>query len=80
MRIPRPEVRVQRLGQVLEGSAAHAQVKFRKVPVQRLGEAPKGLVQIVGEALEGSGRYLGEVPEGAGQMRWSGSGRFRCRG
>ena len=46
---------MQRLGQVPEGSGAHTQVRFRKVPVHSLGEVRRVLVQIVGEVPEGSG-------------------------
>ena len=47
-----------RFRKVPEGSGADAEVRFRKIPVQRLGEV-----------LEGSGAYTqasGEVVEGSG--------------
>ena len=37
---------MQRLGQVPQRFGAHTQVRFRKVPVQRLGEVLQVSVQI----------------------------------
>ena len=67
------------LGEVPEGSGADAEVKFRKVQVQKLSQVPDGSgahtqvrirkfpVQTLGEVPEGSGADpIGEVPEGSG--------------
>ena len=54
---------MQILGQVPEGSVADAEVRFRKVPVQRLGgSGADNQVRIRKVPVQ----RLGEVPEGSG--------------
>ena len=69
--------RCRYLGEVSEGSGADAEVRFRKVLVQRLGQVPEG--QVPGQDPEGSGTQLRWSSEGSSaDRRWS-SGRFLCR-
>ena len=71
---------MQILGEVPEGSGADAEVRFRKVLVQRLGQVTEGCgadaevrrfqcrrCTYPGQVAEGSGtEVIGEVPESSG--------------
>ena len=53
--------------EVPESSGADAEVRFRKVPVQRLSQVPEGCGAEVRSSSESLRcRYPGQVPEGSG--------------
>ena len=67
-------------GQVPEGCGAYIQVRFRKVPVQRLGEVPAG--SGADPRRQGSGRFRCRylVRSCKVPLQMLNSASFRCRG